>query len=100
MTLGSCAAGPQQLYRSVDDWDNEMYVEDPWLDAALYVIPVIPIAKYVAILGDFFIVNAYHFWFHDIWDREGTGFEHYKVDLKHGKVKSLMIDDAKFLTAE
>jgi hypothetical protein len=96
----SCAAGPQQLYRTVDDIDQKLYVDQPILDGVLYFIPVIPLAKYVATIGDFFIVNPYHFWLNDIWDGTGTGFEHLPVDAPDGRVKSLYIDDAQFLFAE
>ena len=95
----SCAAGPQQLYRTVDDIDQELYVEMPLVDGLLYVVPVIPLAKYVAAIGDFFVVNAYHFWFKDVWRGEGTGFEHYNADASE-KLKSLYLDDAKFLFSE
>ena len=46
--FAGCAAGPHQLARSVDDWDREMYVDSPWINAVLYVVPVIPIAKWLA----------------------------------------------------
>ena len=92
----SCAAGPQQLFRTVDDIDQELYVEQPIVDGILYIIPVIPLAKYVAALGDFFIVNAYHFWVEDLWDGEGKGFIHYDPDASE-KLKSLYLDDSTFL---
>ena len=95
----SCAAGPQQLARTVDDIDQELYVDMPLVDGLLYVVPVIPFAKYVAAAGDFFIVNAYHFWVKDVWDGEGTGFTHYDTDASE-KLKSLYLDDSKFLFVE
>lgn len=97
LTLGSCAAGPQQLSRSVDDWDREFYVNNPRVDGVLYFIPVIPIVKYVAALGDFFIVNPYHFWGEDVWDNQGTNFKHIEVESTDGYVNSLWADDADFL---
>lgn len=97
LTLGSCAAGPQQLYRSVDDWDREMYVNNPRIDGLLYFIPVIPVVKYVAAIGDFFIVNPYHFWLEDVWDNQGTNFKHLDVESTDGYVDSLWADDATFL---
>lgn len=95
--LGSCAAGPQQLSRSVDDWDRELYVNNPRIDGVLYFIPVIPVMKYVAFLGDFFIVNPYHFWGEDVWDDEGTNFMHMEVESTDGHVDSLWEDDSQFL---
>jgi len=97
LVLPSCAAGPHQLSRTVDDWDHEMYVESPLLDGVLYVIPVIPIAKYVAAIGDFLIVDAYYFWIEDLWDGKGTGFQHYEVTPTDGALGSLLNDDAGFL---
>lgn len=97
LALGSCAAGPQQLQRTVDDWDHQMYVKNPLLDGVLWVVPVIPIAHAGAAIGDFFVGNAYHFWFKDVWDGEGTGFEHKKVDATDGVLQSLLIDDAKWI---
>ena len=53
LSMTSCAAGPHQLRRSVDDWDHKMYVNSPWIDAVLWVVPVFPLAHYVAMIGDF-----------------------------------------------
>ena len=100
LILPACAAGPHQLQRSVDDWDHEMYVENPLLDGVLYVIPVIPIAKYVAAIGDFLIVDAYSFWVEDLWDGKGTGFKHYEVTPTDGAMGSLLNDDAGFLQVD
>ncbi|TAH34352.1 MAG: hypothetical protein EYC70_15510 [Planctomycetota bacterium] len=93
----SCAAGPHQLARTVDDWDQRLYVDKPLLDGILYFIPVIPLAALVASIGDFLIVDAYSFWIKDLWDGEGTGYEHYEVAPVDGQMQSLLIDDAKFM---
>lgn len=95
--LASCAAGPHQLKRTVDDWDHKMYVENPLLDGVLWVVPVIPLAHFGAMIGDFLVVDAYHFWFKDVWDGTGTGFEHYPVEAPEGRLQSLLIDGASFL---
>ncbi len=97
MSLGSCMAGPQQLTRTVDDWDRDMYVSEPLIDGVLHVIPVVPLASFGAQIVDFLITNPYHFWLEDVWDGEGTNFIHADVATKDGAVKSLMIDGAKFL---
>ena len=77
----SCAAGPHQLQRSVDDWDREMYVESPWLNAVLWVVPLIPLAHFGAAIGDFVVTDAYAFWIEDAFTGgNGTGFEHATVD--------------------
>ncbi|RMH05160.1 MAG: hypothetical protein D6702_01195 [Planctomycetota bacterium] len=100
LLLPSCAAGPHQLQRTVDDWDHELYVDSPLLNGVLYVIPVIPIAKYAAAIGDFLIVDAYSFWIEDLWDGKGTGFQHYEVTPTDGQLGSLLIDDAGFLSKQ
>jgi hypothetical protein len=95
--LSSCLAGPHQLRRSVDDWDQKMYVQSPWIDGVLWFIPVIPIAGYVAAIGDFFIGDAYAFWFKDAWDQKGTAYTHFNVTPTDGSMSSLLNDDGKFL---
>ena len=95
--LGSCIVGPHQLSRTVDDWDRKMYVESPWLNGALHFIPVIPIVGFFASVGDFFVVDAYSFWFKDAWDGKGTAFTHFTVKPVDGAMHSLMSDDGKFL---
>lgn len=97
VTLGSCAAGPQQLYRSVDDWDREFYVNNPQINGVLYFVPVIPLIKYGAMIGDFFVVNPYHFWLEDAWDGNGTNFQHAEVESTDGYVGSVWIGDGEFL---
>lgn len=97
LALSSCLAGPHQLRRTVDDWDQKMYVNSPWVDAVLWVVPVFPLANFVAWAGDFIIGDLYAFWFKDAWDGKGTAFTHYQVTPTDGAMKSLLIDDAKFI---
>ncbi len=93
----SCSAGPQQLRRTVDDWDMKLYTQSPWLNAALHVIPVIPITEGLSYIGDFFVTNAYHFWVKDAWDGKGTGFKHAEYLGEDGYLESLLLDGSKFL---
>ena len=94
--MTSCMAGPRQLSRSVDDWDHKLYVESPWLDAGLWVLPVIPLAKGAAAFGDFFI-GAYTFWGKDAWsDQGGTGFRHASPEAKN-TMGSMFTGDGSFL---
>jgi len=95
--LSACAAGPHQLNRTVDDWDAKMYTSSPWLDGVLWFIPVFPICHLGAQIGDFFIGDAYSFWFKDAWDGKGTGFNHYTPEATDGSMGSLLLDDGKFL---
>lgn len=102
--LTSCYAGPHQLRRTVDDWDQKMYVDSPWLNAVLWVVPVFPVLDFAAGIGDFFVTDAYAFWFKDAWDGKGTAFQHYQVQPASGEdggtMKSLLMDDGKFLKIE
>ncbi|MEO6596788.1 MAG: hypothetical protein ABIP94_18735 [Planctomycetota bacterium] len=91
-SLGSCAAGPHQLRRSLDDWDHKLYVNSPWFDALLWVVPVMPVGFVFALALDFCITDAYAFWFDDAWDGAGTGFEHLFVEATDGRVESLFMD--------
>lgn len=84
----SCLAGPHQLKRSVDDYDRSTYVESPWLNAVLWVVPVFPISHFVAGIGDFFI-DGWFFWSNDAWDMKGTNFEFSNIADTDGKLKSL-----------
>ncbi len=96
LTLSSCAAGPHQLRRTVGDFDQKLYVEQPWIDVALHIIPVIPLLSFGAAIGDFFL-DGYHFWGSDAWDGTGTAFRHYQVTPTDGTLESLLLDDAKLL---
>ena len=97
----SCAAGPHQLRRSVDDWDREMYVDSPWLDALLWVVPVYPLAYFVAGVGDFVVTDGYTFWFKDAFGGAGgTGFTHLTVDSPNGYMSSLLMDEGKWLQVD
>jgi hypothetical protein len=97
LCFSGCAAGPHQLFRTVDDWDAKVYTDSPWLDAVLWVIPVMPLARFGASIGDFFIADAYSFWFQDAWDGKGTGFKHAEYLGTDGHVKSLLLEDGDFL---
>ncbi len=94
-SMTSCFAGPKQLSRSVDDWDQTLYVQNPWLDSVLYIVPVIPFAGALAGFGDFF-VDGYHFWVKDAWDMKGTGYKHANIEWTDGYVGSL-IDGGEFV---
>ena len=96
LTMTSCSVGPHQLSRTVDDWNQQMYVDSPWLNAALTVIPVMPLVAAGASIGDFFVTDAYAFWAKDAWDGKGTGFVHKSVTHTDGAMTNLM-DGGKWL---
>jgi len=97
VSLTSCQAGPHQLRRTVDDWDQKMYIQNPWVNGVLWFIPVIPLANFGATIVDTFVGDAYAFWFKDAWDGKGTGFTHYTQSPTDGSMESLLIDDAAFM---
>ena len=97
MLFSGCSAGPHRLFRTVDDWDQKVYVESPWLNAVLWIVPVIPFARFGAMIGDFFITDAYAFWLNDAFGGEGgAGFRHKEIAAKRS-MGSLLRDDGKFL---
>ena len=96
-SLTSCMAGPHQLCRTVDDWDHKTYVNSPWLDAVLWVVPVFPLAHFGARIGDFFVGDAWAFWRYDAWDQKGTGFKHADIAPTDGQVGSLLSEGSGFM---
>ncbi len=94
--LSSCTAGPHQLKRTVDDWDQKMYVNSPWVDGVLWFVPVFPICHGLAWFVDSLTTDPYAFWFKDAWDGKGTGFKHFDVKAEDGSMKSLLLDDGKW----
>lgn len=100
LLLGGCVVGPHQLRRSVDDWDQKLYVNSPWWNVTLWIVPVIPVFSLGAAVGDFCITDPYYFWFEDAWDGSGTGFRHLKVDWTDGRVDSLLMDRSEWTRSD
>lgn len=75
MTTTACW-GPMQLMRTVDDWTNQTYVENPWLAQVMHFFPVVYVAYFVATTIDIVALNPYDFWGHTVARGKGTGFEH------------------------
>ena len=100
LLLSSCFAGPHQLRRSLDDWDNRNYVNSPWWAATLWLTGVMPITYTVAVLGDLFVTDPWAFWLDDAWDGAGTGFEHAPVQWTDGRMASLLFDRAGWTRVE
>lgn len=94
--LCACAAGPHQLRRSVDDLDQKTYVNSPWWNATLWLVPVFPVAYVGAFVADCLITDPWAFWFEDAWDGKGTGFEHLPVQWTDGRMGSLGMDRARW----
>lgn len=90
LSLSSCVAGPKQLLRSVDDWDRRSYVDNPWLNAGMWLVPVFPVCFAGAALGDFCVGNVVAFWGGDAWDGMGTGYQPLQVLATDGQVDSML----------
>lgn len=94
LAIGSCPgclAGPHQLRRSVDDLDQALYVQNPWLNGLLWLIPAIPVLYLGAQVADSLTTDPYAFWGDDAWDCTGTGFE--PADIKADYKMASMLDD-------
>lgn len=79
-----CTAGPNYLSRTVDDWQNNGYVENPLMTGIMSdVVPAYGIAKILAFIPDWLIINPIQFWAVDIWRAEGAGFEHENPDTSN-----------------
>lgn len=99
VSLAGCWSGPQQLTRSVDDWNNQVYVDSPWINVFMHFpVPVFPVLGFVASIGDFLITNPIAFWGDDAWDSKGTAYRHWVVQPTDGEVHSLMMKDGDLLT--
>ncbi len=73
--LSGCA-GPFYAFRTVDDFANDLYVKNPTLTQAFYVIPAIPLCMAVGFVVDFAALNPWSFWTKDVWRGRGTPFRH------------------------
>ena len=91
-SLASCTAGPHQLRRSIDDWDHKSYVNSPWWNATLWIVPVMPVCYLGAFALDSLITDPWAFWFEDAWDGKGTGFEHLQVPWTDGRMQSMWME--------
>ena len=100
LSIPACRSGPSQLVRSVDDWDNQLYVQSPWLDSILHVVPVIPLVKWGVSWVDVLVLNPIAFWTNDAWDSKGTGYMHKNPEYTDGYVRGVFVDDGGILRVE
>jgi hypothetical protein len=59
--LGGCY-GPNHLMRGLDQWGNQLYVDDPWLAQLATYTGVLSIGYVVAGFIDYVFVNPFDFW--------------------------------------
>lgn len=76
--VSGCNSGPKRLTRTWDDWTNQKYTENAYVHGMLLqdILPVYPLVGFVMAVGDLLIVNPYYFWAKDVWDGNGTGYNH------------------------
>ena len=74
LMVAGCSCGPNHLSRTVDDWQNNYYVEKPVITMLLSdVVPAFPLLKMGAGLVDVVALNPVRFWSKDAWAGEGGG---------------------------
>ena len=96
LPLAGCLAGPKQFYATVDDWDQQLYVDSPWFNGAMWLIPVVPAGRVGALIGDALIGNFYTFWFRDAFGGEGgTTVRYADIETKRS-MKSLLRGDGRW----
>jgi hypothetical protein len=59
--LGGCY-GPNHLLRGLDEWGNQMYVDEPWLAQLATYSGVLSLGYIVAGFIDYVFVNPVDFW--------------------------------------
>lgn len=84
VALSGCTSGPSYLTRTVDDWQNKQYAENPLLTGVISdVIPGYTLAKIIAAVPDILILNPIQFWCVDLWKAEGVAFQHKNPGRNH-----------------
>lgn len=75
-SLGGCY-GPNHLSRGLDEWGNQLYVDDPWVAQLATYTGVLSIGYFVAAGIDYLFVNPFDFWGHAVPTEHGTP-HHYR----------------------
>lgn len=79
--------GPRNVTRTVDDWLNQQYVDQPWLVGNVISHFIINIVMGICWFVDD-IIDIYWFWVKDAWpfgSGKGTHFTHKAVTPAPGK---------------
>lgn len=77
VALTGCTAGPSYLTRTVDDWQNNMYADNPLVASVVSdVVPGFLILKVLAAIPDYLFLNPTQFWLVDIWRAKGAAHKH------------------------
>jgi hypothetical protein len=80
----SCTAGPSYLVRTVDDWQNKSYAENPVVTGMVSdVLPAYGLLKLFAAIPDYLILNPIQFWTVDLWKSKGSSFQHKNPEATH-----------------
>lgn len=77
LLLAGCAAGPGPWHHAVDDYWNKKYQEDPIVTTAFStILPLYPLAMFIAWIPDALVFNLVQFWGYDISEGTGAAFIH------------------------
>ncbi|MEZ5978502.1 MAG: hypothetical protein R3F34_09820 [Planctomycetota bacterium] len=92
LAMTSCSSGPKQLTRTWDDWVNQKYSENSLIHGLILqdLLPVYPIVGFLAAIGDGIALNPYYFWSRDIWEGNGTAYNHNGVEGAQNSVGTLI----------
>jgi len=77
LVCSGCVTGPSHCGNKVNDFFDGIYKDEPVLAGAMTdVVPVYFLAKVVAFIPDFLVLNPVQFWAFDIWRGEGAPYKH------------------------
>lgn len=60
-SLGGCY-GPNTVSRGLDEWGNQLYVDEPWVAQVATYTGVLSVGYLVAGFVDYVFVNPFDFW--------------------------------------
>lgn len=80
VTVAGGCFGPQKFTRHMDDWYNQLYVDNPWLAGNSVSAVLMQVVFVVTNLFDGLLVNPIDFWLVSAWpfgeQGHGTPFHH------------------------
>ncbi|HEU4394748.1 MAG TPA: hypothetical protein VFS92_04220 [Planctomycetota bacterium] len=73
-----CVAGPWTFRESVDDWSANIYADNTLIGTLVYMF-VWPLGTWLGSIVDMVVFNNVAWWGQDLWDGNGTTFNHEKA---------------------
>ena len=72
-----CSAGPNHMWRTVDDWQNINYEKNPLATGFFTdIVPFYPVVKVLVAIPDIVFLNPIQFWVWDVWTGVGAAHVH------------------------